>query len=107
MSSYNCCDSLSKEFTQVSNLTSILKVVTEENRLKILCILKNNEHCVCEIMDHLKLSQSLISHHLRDLWDAKLVYKSKKGAKIYYFLTEKGKYISNLLFQIPVKEEKL
>ena len=79
MTSYSCCTQTSKESKQVSNLASLLKIVSEESRLKILCILRNGEHCVCEIMEHLDYSQSLISHHLRDLKESEIVSDEKSG----------------------------
>lgn len=107
MSSYSCCSSSSKEAKQVSTLSSLLKLVSEESRLKLLCILRKGEHCVCELMEHVDLSQSLISHHLKDLKDAEVVIDEKRGLRVYYSLTDKGNYITNLLFQISTKEEKL
>lgn len=58
-------------------------------------------------MEHVKLSQSLISHHLKDLKDAGVVEDEKRGLRVYYSLTKKGKHISNVLFQIPQKEVEL
>jgi len=72
----------------------------------MLCILRQGEHCVCEIMKHVKMSQSLISHHLSDLKEAGIVIDDKRGLRVYYSLTEEGKHITNLLFQIPKKEKK-
>lgn len=106
MSSYSCCLPSSKESKQVESLSALLKLVSEESRLKILCILRRDEHCVCEIMEHVDMSQSLISHHLKDLRDADIVSDEKKGLRVYYSLTDKGKKIINLLFQVP-KEVKL
>lgn len=104
MRSYNCCSPNSQEAKHVSNLSGILKLVSEESRLKLLCILRRGEHCVCEMMEHVDLSQSLISHHLKDLRDAGIVTDEKRGLRVYYSLTDKGEYIANLLFQIPKKE---
>lgn len=104
MSSYSCCSSSSFESKQVASLSRLLKVVSEESRLKLLCILLQGEHCVCEIMKHVDLSQSLISHHLKDLKEAEIVTKEKRGLRVYYALTEKGRYITNLLFSISKKE---
>jgi len=70
-----------------------------------LCILRDGEYCVFEMMEHLDLSQSLISHHLKDLKDAGVVVREKRGLRIYYSLTEHGKYITNLLFQISHRAE--
>ncbi|MCL5411212.1 MAG: metalloregulator ArsR/SmtB family transcription factor [Patescibacteria group bacterium] len=96
--SYDCCKPNSKEFQRVVSHSSLLKIISEENRLKILCILKEGEHCVCEIINHLSLSQSLISHHLKDLRDSDIVSDSKKGNKVYYSLTKKGRKLTDILF---------
>lgn len=105
MCSYGCCSPASKESKHVESLSALLKLVSEESRLKILCILRQDEHCVCEIMEHVDMSQSLISHHLRDLRDAHIVSDQKKGLRVYYSLTDKGRKITNLLFQVPKEIE--
>lgn len=104
MGSYNCCNPNKSEFIRITTLSSLLKIVAERNRLKLLCILKNKEHCVCEFMEHLDMTQSLISHHLADLKTAGLVIDEKRGLRVYYFLTDKGKHITDLLFKISKKE---
>ena len=103
MGSYKCCSSTTKEGQQVETLYSILKIVAEPSRLKLLCILHQGKHCVCEIMEHVDFSQSLVSHHLSDLRKIGAVNDQKKGRRVYYSLTEKGKHITNTLFQI-IKE---
>jgi len=100
MGSYNCCTQNKIEFKNVSSLSSLINLVGEESRLKILCILKQERHCVCEIMEHLKLSQSLISHHLKDLKEAGIIEDEKKGLRVYYSLTKKGKHIIISLFNL-------
>lgn len=100
MSSYGCCTPDKTEFKQVGSLSSLLKLVAEENRLKLLCILRQREHCVCNLIEHVSLSQSLVSHHLKDLKDAGLITDEKRGLWVYYSLTDKGKQVTDLLFQI-------
>ena len=100
MNSYSCCASTSVESRKISTLVNILKIVTEPNRLRLLCVLRANEHCVCELEDHTNLSQSLISHHLRDLKDVKIVTSKKKSLRVYYSLTTKGRHIINTLFNL-------
>ena len=51
-------------------------------------------------MEHVDLSQSLISHHLHDLKEIDVIYDEKRGLRVYYSLTDKGKHIVNLLFRI-------
>lgn len=100
MGSYNCCALKSLESKQIVSLSSLLKIVSEESRLKLLCILRSGKHCVCEIMEHVDLSQSLISHHLKDLKEAGIVDDEKKGLRVYYSLTKKGEKIINSLFAL-------
>lgn len=94
-----CCKD-NQAIEETRQTIELLKVVAEENRLRILCILKKEEHCVCQIIDYLDLSQSLVSHHLKSLKDAGLIQDSKRGLWVYYTLTEKGKRISNLISKI-------
>ena len=101
MSSYKCCTPSKIESKRVSSLVNILKLVSEESRLKLLCILRQGQHCVCEFMKHAEMSQSLISHHLKDLKDMELIKDKKQGLRVYYSLTEKGKVITDLIFKIP------
>jgi len=103
MSSYSCCTPSSSESKHVASLASLLKIVSEESRLKILCILRQGEHCVCEMMEHVEMSQSLVSHHLHDLKEAGVLKDEKRGLRVYYSLTDKGKHVINLLFKIPQK----
>lgn len=100
MRSYNCCTSTKYEFNKVGSLTSLLKLISVESRLKILCILQKGNHCVCDIEKHINESQSLISHHLKDLKEAGLIKDEKKGQFVNYELTENGKHIINSLFNL-------
>ncbi len=107
MGSYSCCSLSANSSKKVSSLSNLLRLVSEESRLKLLCILQNGKHCVCELMEHVGMSQSLISHHLKDLKNAGLVTDEKRGLRVYYSLTIKGRYIANLLFSIPQEEVEL
>lgn len=97
---YNCCSSDNSKSKKVGELSSLLKIVADNSRLQLLCILQTGEHCVCELIKETKFSQSLISHHLKDLKDANLVSSKKVGKWVHYSLTDEGKRITNLLFQI-------
>jgi len=103
MGSYSCYVKSSVKAKEVTSLSSFLKIVSEESRLKLLCVLSQGENCICEIMPSVGLSQSLISHHFKDLKDIGLVKSEKRGLRVYYSLTEKGKRIMDLLFSIPKK----
>lgn len=105
MRSYNSCSQNSLEFKQITNLSDLLKIISEKNRLQLLCILKNNEHCVCEIMAHFQMSQSLVSHHLSDLKKISLVRSRKSSQKVYYSLTSAGRKIMQLLNEIKIERQ--
>lgn len=100
MSSYSCCNPNKTEFKKIVSLSSLLRIISEESRLKILCILTRSKHCVCELIAHLNMSQSLISHHLSDLKVAGLVKDEKKGLRVYYQLTNLGNKVMSLLKEL-------
>jgi ArsR family transcriptional regulator len=91
-----CCQG-KKEIAQTA---AILKLLAEESRLKIICILKNGDHCVCEIIKHLGLPQNLVSHHLNKLKEAGLIKGEKDGFWVHYSLTDKGKKVAENIFKI-------
>jgi DNA-binding transcriptional ArsR family regulator len=92
-----CCQK--KEINQrLSDLVSFLKVVSDENRLRILCILKSGPKCVCDIWENLDLSQNLVSHHLKSLKEFDLIKSEKKGLNVFYSIKDKNvkKYLKSL-----------
>jgi ArsR family transcriptional regulator, arsenate/arsenite/antimonite-responsive transcriptional repressor len=92
-----CCNK-EKSKKELRALVDFLKAISEENRLKILCILQKESLCVCEIWRLLELPQNLVSHHLKILKDFGLVDSRKKGTKVFYSLnkTNSKKYIGLL-----------
>ena len=67
-------------------LLRVLQALSDENRLRILEVLRGGEHCVCELQASLEMGQSLLSHHLRVLREAGLVRDRRDGRWIYYAL---------------------
>jgi len=84
----------------LERLSFLLKLVGDKSRLKILCLLQKESLCVCKIVETLSLSQSLVSHHLKDLKDAGLVKDKKKGLWVHYSLTKKGKQVIKLILSL-------
>ncbi len=80
---------------QLSKTVLFLKAVSDENRLKIICFLKNSEKCVCEIVDFLELPQNLVSHHLKILRNQNILKTRKDGLKVFYSINKKN--ISNIV----------
>jgi len=73
---------------ETSEMIDFLKIISEENRLKIICFLKNKEKCVCEIQEFLDIPQNLISHHLKVMKDFNLLKSNKVGLKVFYSLNK-------------------
>jgi len=96
----NCCKTKSEK--SIKQTAEFLKIISEKNRLKILCILQDNEKCVCEIWKLLNLPQNLVSHHLKVLKDFGLIASKKESLKVFYkinkkILTKHNKSLNNFL----------
>ena len=83
----NCCKTKSEKSTKQT--AEFLKIISEENRLKILCILQDNEKCVCEIWKLLSLPQNLVSHHLKVLKNFGLIASKKESLKVFYKINKR------------------
>lgn len=79
-------------------MTDFLKIINEPNRLKILCLLRQGEQCVCNIWQMLEMPQNLTSHHLKVLKDFGLIESRQEGRNIIYSSNQKMmlKYVSFL-----------
>ena len=83
-----CCID-KKSVANLSQTVKFLKIISEENRLKILCLLREKEKCVCDIWQYLDLAQNLTSHHLKVLRDFGLVSSRQEGLKVIYSINKK------------------
>jgi len=93
-----CCVD-KKSVANLSQTVEFLKIISEENRLKILCLLREKEKCVCDIWQYLSLPQNLVSHHLKVLKDFELVLSRREGLKVIYSINKKveKKYVKLLI----------
>jgi len=97
----NCCTDNSKKMQEILDLQEFLKVVSDTNRLRILCLLTKKELCVCKIFGFLDLPQNLVSHHLAKLEKMKLLEKRKESTFIIYSINQKNlKKYKNLFNQV-------
>ncbi len=71
----------------MEKLVQTAKILSDINRVKILGLMqREKELCVCEICDTLKLSQPLVSRHLKQMREADLVETLQSGKWIIYKL---------------------
>jgi len=61
-----------------------LKAIAHPLRLKILCILSDNEVSVNDIVENVGTSQSNISQHLAILRDKRILITRKDANRVYY-----------------------
>lgn len=102
MRSCDCDTKTCGKKPNLDELSSVLKLVSEPNRLRLLSVLDDGgAHCVCEFNEHIaEMSQSLLSHHLADLREAGLVTSEKKGSRVYYQLTQRGDKTIKTILQL-------
>jgi ArsR family transcriptional regulator, arsenate/arsenite/antimonite-responsive transcriptional repressor len=75
--------------------------LSDETRLAILERLRNDERCVCDLVDLLSAGQSRLSFHLKTLRDAGLVVDRRDGRWVHYSINPAalsllGEYLSLL-----------
>ena len=68
----------------------IFNAFCDENRVEILEILKDGEHCACELLDKMQISQSTLSHHMKILIDSGIVESKKDGKWMHYRINKTG-----------------
>ena len=67
-----------------ADAVTLLKALSNENRLKILCHLIQGEKCVGELDSIIGLGQSALSQHLAVLRNENLVKTRRNKQTIYY-----------------------
>ena len=66
----------------------LAKSLADENRLRILLCVIAGRKSVSQIVEALKLSQPLVSHHLKELKRTLLVNVERRGPFIYYEIAD-------------------
>jgi ArsR family transcriptional regulator len=65
----------------------LFKTLGHPVRIKILQMLRNEERCVCEIMEAIDIEQSNLSQHLGVLKKQGLIDSRKDGQRVIYWIT--------------------
>ena len=69
-------------------LSEFYKIFGDQTRLRILDALLNKPLCVNEISELLHMTQSAISHQLKNLRTSNLVKTEKIGKNVYYSISD-------------------
>lgn len=71
--------------TQAKEVSEVLKVIANANRLMILCVLEETSHTVSEISEQISdISLPALSQHLSALKLAGILKSEKKGMHVIY-----------------------
>lgn len=70
-------------------LQSCFQILADANRLRIIKFIGEKEHSVSDIVKATRLSQPLVSHHLRTLRNGQILETKRQGAFVYYKLKNK------------------
>lgn len=85
----------------LKKLQQVFQTLSDYNRLVIIKSISDKECSVGELVKTSKLSQPLVSHHLRVLKDNGILETNRKGPFVYYYLRDiKMLYAINLFIEI-------
>ena len=72
----------------------IFKAFCDENRIRILKLLRGGEKCACRLLEELSISQPTLSHHMKILCDSGIVVGRKEGKWMHYRISSEGVQIA-------------
>ena len=102
-----CCAPLSEaplDDEEAAELERLFRALGDRHRIKILNVLARSgaeSVCVCELVPSLGLSQPTVSYHLKQLTDAGLLLRERRGTYAYYRLEPAALDRLGSLFEQP------
>ncbi|WEK55945.1 MAG: metalloregulator ArsR/SmtB family transcription factor [Candidatus Cohnella colombiensis] len=94
--------------TNVDEMLESLKLLSDKSRLTILALLKEQEMCVCDIVQILDTTQPNVSQHLKKLKTGGLINETKRRQWVYYSLNFDDKpYLNEILAHLPSMKDRI
>jgi ArsR family transcriptional regulator len=90
----------------MKNVTHLLKLLSDETRMRILMLLAHRELCVCQLMGVLGVSQPLISRNLSLLSSAGLLDERREGKLVFYSVKKAPSLMARKLLELLKTELK-
>lgn len=75
----------------------VFKALCDENRLRVLEVLRGGEQCACRLTEALGIPQSGLSYHMRILLESGIVQSRQEGKWTYYSISSVGREKAALL----------
>lgn len=73
-----------------SDQAKIFKAFCDEKRLRILALLREGEHCACDLLERLEIGQSGLSYHMKILVESGIVESRQVGKWTHYSISMQG-----------------
>jgi ArsR family transcriptional regulator, arsenate/arsenite/antimonite-responsive transcriptional repressor len=84
------------------DLSETFRALADPTRVAIVNRLAAGDACcVCDLTDTFELTQPTVSHHLRILRDAGLVYSERRGTFAYYWIVPEAMDRLRAVFTAP------
>ncbi|MCG6879117.1 MAG: metalloregulator ArsR/SmtB family transcription factor [Deltaproteobacteria bacterium] len=83
---------------RLESVAVLARSLADENRLRIILSVTEGKKSVSQIVEELKISQPLVSHHLKELKRTLLVHVERQGPFIFYEIADKK--ITDILSQM-------
>ena len=92
------------EFTE-KKMALVFKALSDENRIRILKLLRGGEKCACKLLEELSISQPTLSHHMKILCDSGLVTGRREGKWMHYSICcDGGMHLRGLMKELLLVE---
>ena len=75
-----------EEKSDISEISAMMKALSDPNRLMIAEMLSDGEKCACKLLERFNISQPTLSHHMKILCGAGLIRGRKEGKWMHYSL---------------------
>lgn len=84
---------------------TIFRAFCDENRIRILDMLRTGEKCACRLLEEIDVTQPTLSHHMKILCDSGIVVGRKEGKWTHYSISQKGIEEAQKYLDILKKED--
>ncbi|MEK7513104.1 MAG: metalloregulator ArsR/SmtB family transcription factor [Patescibacteria group bacterium] len=83
-----------------NGIARTLRLLAAPARFEILLVLAAGPHVVSDVVGHVGRSQTLVSHHLASLELGGLVGSVRRGRRVEYHLTRRGRRAAQAIFAV-------
>ena len=71
-------------------IAAIFKAFCDENRIRIIKLLRSGEKCACKLLEEINVTQPTLSHHMKILCGAGNGCGGQKGKNATLYFIKKG-----------------